>query len=150
MISLRPSCELDSTARTVMKHLNKQYHTGHTSLFTILHMAQMMTSATFKAFDWKNKDDNQKHYNNDCPPQYDLSSVTVPVVIFWSENDCLATARDMVKLKQELPNVISIEELDYQHLDYLWGQDSISGLYKDLSRLLLDWEDKKISNNKDN
>ena len=145
MISLRPSCELDSTARTVIKHLNKQYQTGHTSLFTILHMAQIMTSSCFKAFDWKNKDDNQKHYGNECPPHYNLSTITVPVAIFWSENDCLATAMDMVKLKQELTNIISIQELDYLHLDYLWGTDSVSGLYKDISRLLLDLADKKIT-----
>ena len=127
---------MDNTARTVMKHLNKQFHTGHTSLYTILHMAQIIMSTNFRAFDWKNKDDNRRHYGQDSPPQYHLSTIGVPVAIFWSDNDCLATAKDKLKLEQELTTIINIKEIDYLHLDYLWGEEASSGLYRDIIRLM--------------
>ena len=138
LVSLRPSGKLDDTARTALKHLNKQFHTGRTSIFTILHMAQIMTTNCFKAFDWKNKEENQRHYNTDNPPGYKLSSVSVPVFLFWSGYDALATDKDVARLEKELTTIIGIKQLDYLHLDYLWGEDVYSGLYIDISGLLQD------------
>ena len=104
--------------------------------YTILHLAQIMTYNCFKAFDWKDRGENQRIYNSDEPPTYELSSISVPVVLFWSDNDCLSTARDVTKLERELSTIISTKQVDFLHLDYLWGENACSGLYRDIARLL--------------
>lgn len=57
---------------------------------TIIHYGQEITSGRFQYYDYGTKG-NMNMYNRTTPPDYDLSKVNVPVGIFWSENDWLAS-----------------------------------------------------------
>ena len=96
----------------------------------------MMTRGSFQAFDWKNKAENIRHYNCEHPPTYQLSSISTPVVLIWSNNDNLATVKDKTKLERELSNIISIHQVDCLHLDYLWGEGVHTGLYGRIVQML--------------
>ena len=76
------------------------------------------------------------NYNSPHPPSYDLGSVSVPAVVFWSENDSIACQSDVSRLERELPNIISSHKLDYTHIDYLWGDKADLKLYKQIANIL--------------
>lgn len=78
---------------------------------------------------------NEIIYGSIHPPSYDLSTVTVPVYLYYSDNDWLANLKDVEKLKEELPNIVGDYEVPFEkfnHLDYLWGIDVVSLVYTDL------------------
>ena len=58
--------------------------TSKTSFFTILHYGQNITNKCFHAYDWYDSKENIKRYGRETPPLYNLSSVSVPVALFWS------------------------------------------------------------------
>lgn len=43
-------------------------------------------SGRFQQFDFGRKR-NMKHYGQERPPMYDVSKITVPINLFWAEND---------------------------------------------------------------
>lgn len=59
------------------------------STHTVIHFAQGINSDKFRRFDYGIKE-NMKRYGSENPPDYDLTKVTAPVGVFWSENDWLA------------------------------------------------------------
>lgn len=71
------------------------------------------------------------------PPEYDLKNVTVPVALFWSEQDSLASAKDTQWMISELPNVVLSRRVDtYKHLDFVWATDANQLIYNDLAQIL--------------
>lgn len=66
---------------------------GHTpagaSTHTLIHFAQGVNSHKFRPFDYGKKE-NLKIYGVPEPPPYDLSKVSAPVALYWSDNDWLA------------------------------------------------------------
>ena len=96
----------------------------------------MMTRRSFQAFNWGSDQENLLNYNSTEPPTYTLGSVKVPSVVFWSENDSLACNGDVSRLEKELPNMISAHKVEYQHLDYLWGEEVDLKLYKHIGQIL--------------
>jgi hypothetical protein len=119
-----------------MKQITGQFQTGRTSIYTVLHYCQMMTKKSFQAFHWGSEKENLANYNSPNPPTYELGSVTVPSVVFWSDKDSLACDSDVFRLQKELPNMISSHKLDYRHIDYLWGEKADIKLYKHIGDIL--------------
>ena len=119
-----------------MKQITGHFSHGRTSIYTVLHYCQMMTRRSFQAFNWGSDQENLLNYNSTEPPTYTLGSVKVPSVVFWSENDSLACNGDVSRLEKELPNMISAHKVDYQHLDYLWGEKVDLNLYKHIGQIL--------------
>ena len=52
-------------------------------------------------------ENNLEHYGQEVPPNYDLTRVSVPVALYWSEDDWLAQPTDVQKIIIQLPNIIS-------------------------------------------
>jgi hypothetical protein len=42
--------------------------------------------------------ENQIRYGQSTPPEYDLSKVTCPVILFWSQNDKVSLYNQQVLL----------------------------------------------------
>jgi lysosomal acid lipase/cholesteryl ester hydrolase len=79
-------------------------------------------------------------YNSSTPPDYDLSKVTVPVALFWSDNDWLADPEDVKYLTSNLPNIVANDRIPlpkFNHIDFLWGVDADVLVYKKLVSLLM-------------
>jgi lysosomal acid lipase/cholesteryl ester hydrolase len=47
-----------------------------------------LASGGFHHYDYGKN--NMEHYGQDTPPEYDISKVTVPVSLYWSQGDWLA------------------------------------------------------------
>ncbi|KAH9377204.1 hypothetical protein HPB48_011010 [Haemaphysalis longicornis] len=78
-------------------------------------------------------------YPQERPPEYNVSSVNVPVGLFWGLNDWIATPEDVRGLAKKLPNVV----LDYQvpdplftHLDFSIGITARSQVYDKLLEIM--------------
>ena len=110
--------------------------TSKTSFFTILHYGQNITNKCFHAYDWYNVQENIRRYGSVIPPIYDLTSVKVPVALFWSPKDSLSSKQDMERLVSELPVIVDCKEVNVGHLDYLWGSNVKGDVYYDVLNLL--------------
>lgn len=80
------------------------------------------------------------HRDDDQPPKaYDLRRVTAPVVIFWGQNDLLATEEDVDWLASNLGNCrasIRVPDPKFNHFDFLLGRNAYHVLYSHIIRLL--------------
>ena len=119
-----------------MKRITGTFCTGRTSIYTVLHYAQMISKKSFQAFHWGCEKENLTNYNSPNPPTYQLENVTMPAVIFWSDKDSLACDSDVLRLEKELPNLVSSHKLNYRHIDYLWGEKADLKFYNHIRNIL--------------
>lgn len=98
-----------------------------TSWKTALHFAQeIITGGHFRNFDY-GAYNNDKIYGSNLPPDYDLSQITLPIHLFWAQNDLLSSEKDVKKLHERLPSkteIYMVPDPDFNHLDYLWAVDA--------------------------
>ncbi|XP_057340665.1 lipase 1-like [Microplitis mediator] len=114
-----------------------------TSTKNLIHFAQGTETNRFAQFDYGEKK-NLEIYNSSLPPAYDLSKVTSPVALIYSEADWFADLTDVEALFESLPNVIDKYKVDFDkftHMDFLWGSDAKSLVYDHVIELV-----KKLSN----
>ncbi|XP_041633489.1 lipase 3-like [Drosophila kikkawai] len=86
---------------------------GHTqagsSIKSMEHYGQQIHSGGFFKFDYYNKLENLRRHGAVKPPQYNVSRVDCKVALYYAKNDRLTSDIDVVRLRNQLPNVI----LDY-------------------------------------
>lgn len=119
---------------------------GHTpagtSSRTVLHFAQGVQSSRFRQFDFGDEERNLEEYGSTEPPEYSLAHVTCPVVLYWGQNDWLTQPRDVAEIARQLPGLVASIRVPYDswnHLDFLWGKDADSLLYKPAMAVMADW-----------
>lgn len=86
---------------------------------------------------------NEDYYKAKTPPKYDLEKVTAPVALFYSKNDLLDSERDVMRLYQTLKNPIGVfkaEDESYNHLDFVWGKNAATLIYKKLLELAKNYQ----------
>ncbi|KAJ0182198.1 hypothetical protein K1T71_001567 [Dendrolimus kikuchii] len=91
----------------------------------IIHYAQLVESHAFRQYD-NGKAGNKIKYGTEEPPSYDVSKITVPVAIFYSDNDWLSNFTDVKTLIDQMPNIVEVYNVPFKsfsHLDYLWARD---------------------------
>ena len=126
----------DPESTSVMRAVSNTFRTGKTSIYTLMHYAQIVNQKTFAAYNWRVERENVARYNITKPPDYMLSRVEVACAIFWSEMDSIACYADVQRLMEELPNLKSVEKVNLSHIDYLWGEKAHSELYEKIVSLL--------------
>lgn len=98
-----------------------------TSWKTAVHFAQeIIAGGKFQNFDY-GAYNNEKIYGSNTPPEYDLSKITLPIHLFWAQNDLLSSEKDVKKLYERLPSkteIYMVPDPDFNHLDYLWAVDA--------------------------
>jgi pimeloyl-ACP methyl ester carboxylesterase len=106
-------------------------HLGGSSLRNLFHLLQLARDPGMHMFDFGSASANQKVYGTPTPPNYNLSSVTVPLAIFTGSQDAFADPADVALLKQLLPRapVFEHNEPTYTHLDPIWGMDAHQKIY---------------------
>lgn len=57
-----------------------------TSTRTMVHLSQGVLSGRFRPYDYGSKK-NKQIYNATEPPDYDFTNVTVPIALFYADND---------------------------------------------------------------
>nr|CAD7609807.1 unnamed protein product [Timema genevievae] len=97
----------------------------------MIHYAQGVNSAKFRQFSY-GLIKNLATYGSLTPPDYDLSKITAPVFLHWSDNDLMADPKDVQELNGKLPNVkgsIRVPYAAFNHLDYMWAIDGKTLVY---------------------
>ncbi|KAF7267489.1 hypothetical protein GWI33_019287 [Rhynchophorus ferrugineus] len=96
------------------------------SLKQIIHYIQGSLQGTFAAFDY-GPNGNLAQYGQITPPSYNLSEVSSPMAIYYSESDNLVNSRTLLEtVVPQLPNMLEIFHVPYpnfNHLDYLWARN---------------------------
>ncbi|XP_048769439.1 gastric triacylglycerol lipase-like [Ostrea edulis] len=109
-----------------------------TSMQDMVHFAQMSRSGLFQAYDWGSPDKNRIHYHQATPPVYNVSTMTTPTVLYWAKNDWLADPKDVANLQQKIVNLKGSFELkSWNHLDFIWGVDAATLVYKPIINLII-------------
>jgi hypothetical protein len=102
----------------IMKYLS---HT--VSVKQINHYLQLHSSGKFRQYDYQN--DNQKIYNSDSPPEYNLHNVRAPIYLYSAGCDALVSVIDVRYLKQSLSNVRRLRNFEnYNHCDFEYGKNA--------------------------
>jgi len=110
-----------------------------TSARTLQHFAQGVNTGRFSMFDQGSEKENMIAYGSPTPPEYLLSMVSCPVVLYWADNDWLAHPTDVAVLADNLPNLVASYKVPFNtfnHLDFLWGKTADSLLYKPAIKII--------------
>ncbi|XP_068748610.1 gastric triacylglycerol lipase-like [Montipora capricornis] len=104
-----------------------------TSVRDMIHFAQMVNSNKFQMYDYESTSANMKHYGQPTPPVYNATAMTVPVAVYWAQNDWLADPTDVKALLPKLSNKLYDRYIpNWDHLDFIWGMDAATKVYKDI------------------
>ncbi|XP_033217120.1 lipase 3-like [Belonocnema kinseyi] len=122
---------------TSMIPMMLQHYPQGTSLETLLHFRQNILSGKFRQYDF-GPGRNLVRYKNVNPPEYNLTKVTVPAVLFYGSNDAYTTEKDVMALRARLPNAITREVPfeKFSHLDFLFSNYSKILVYDDVISVL--------------
>lgn len=90
-----------------------------------LHYLQFIRSGGFNQFDYDNKRMNQRMYGSDTPPPYNFSQITTPISLYYSKDDNLVAAENIIELQSQLKSlksayVVPIE--DFAHVDFIYSR----------------------------
>ncbi|XP_060666671.1 lipase 3-like [Drosophila nasuta] len=92
----------------------------------IIHFGQIRSLGGMHQFDYGMLD-NLRRYGSISPPKYNFKNVTAKVGLNYGQNDLMAAVKDVRLLRDELPNVIDDNLIDYRwwnHLDFIWAIDA--------------------------
>ncbi|KAK0415632.1 hypothetical protein QR680_012036 [Steinernema hermaphroditum] len=111
-----------------------------TSTNNVIHWGQMVRSGKMQYYDFGCAEENEKHYGTPNPPVYNLSTITTPVYLYWSDADWLADTAD---IKETLLPQLKAEVLkqnnqmkDFNHFDFIWGLRAADEIYKPIIEII--------------
>lgn len=101
------------------------------SVDQLIHYAQGINSKKFRMFDF-GLTTNLLKYGSFSPPDYNLAAVTAPVYLHYSDNDWMASVKDVDELASKLGNLVGkfrVPDAKFNHLDYTYATDADTLLY---------------------
>jgi pimeloyl-ACP methyl ester carboxylesterase len=150
-------CGFDATNLNKTRLTVYMTHTpAGTSVQNMIHFMQGVQTDQFQMYDFGTPAENLRHYGQTIPPLYDLSSVHVPVALYYGGNDWLADPYDVEWIKPQLPNLIYSLEVhvslgqrslslltataaqieEFEHLDFLWATNAVTQVYNQIIALM--------------
>ncbi|XP_029158384.1 lipase 1-like [Nylanderia fulva] len=108
------------------------------SLKTVVHYVQIIKSGKFRQYD-HGATKNLLIYKSMEPPEYNLSSITRPIAIYYGNNDLLVQPIDVKRLYNLLPNVIDMYEVpwpNFNHMDFVLANDAPKLLYERVLKII--------------
>jgi hypothetical protein len=108
-----------------------------TSVMNMAHWKQVFDNGKFQAYDYGSAKENQAHYGQSSPPEYNLGNIRVPVRLFAGTSDLLADLTDVQFLWKSLnPSVQNFFRVyNSGHLTFLMGVD-VSPWMNDVFKML--------------
>lgn len=95
------------------------------SVRQFLHYIQWERSGGFNQFDYDSKRINRMKYGRDTPPPYNLTQATIPINIYYSKDDTLVAADNIIELQSKLKNLKSTYLVpidDFNHVDFIYSR----------------------------
>jgi len=107
-----------------------------TSAQNIVHFGQMISSGKFQKHDYGLLG-NLWHYRSTKAPEYVVSKMEIPTVLFWGGKDYLADPEDVQKLIPKIKNLQgNYFDPELDHLDYIWGTTANKVVYEPIIRMI--------------
>ncbi|KAJ8716124.1 hypothetical protein PYW08_013409 [Mythimna loreyi] len=119
---------------------------GHTpagiSVRQLAHYGQGIADGYFRRYDFGNRLSNFREYGSFTPPPYDLSKITAPVYLHYSENDHLAHVNDVERLYKELSTPIKyrVPMPSFAHIDFTYGINAKELVYDSVINIIKGYE----------
>ncbi|XP_044748641.1 lipase 3-like [Coccinella septempunctata] len=112
---------------------------GGTSLKTLTYVTEASTGK-FKKYDY-GRGRNMIKYGTTDPPEYNISRIPVPIVIYYARNDWATPKKDAINLYNTLPRRIryglyEVPAENFNHFDFLFGRNVKELVYDHLLKLL--------------
>lgn len=126
-------CGFDSSGinATLVSEILRHKFNG-ASARQIMQFRQAMDSGKFGQYD-HGPFQNLNRYGTAKPPSYNLNEISVPISLYYSNNDWWAALDDVDRLKGKLLNVqmstFLVPNPKWGHIDFLWGNDARSVVY---------------------
>lgn len=79
---------------------------------------------SFQPYDYESPKENLVRYGTPVPQPYNISNVTAPVSLFYSQHDESAVVLDVMHLAAKLPNLQEMYEVpsdDFRHIDFIYS-----------------------------
>ncbi|KAJ2944352.1 hypothetical protein O0L34_g18354 [Tuta absoluta] len=115
---------------------------GHTpagaSVKQLVHYGQSISDRGFRRYN-HGRLTNLRKYGRMSPPRYDLSKITAPVFLHYSDSDPLAEVPDVMRLFRELgrpAGLFRIRDTKFSHLDFMWAIEARPLLYDRVINLI--------------
>lgn len=102
------------------------------------HYSQSLISGRFRRFDF-GPAKNYEMYRSLIPPEYPVERITVPIALFYSENDWLVDVKDVENLRRRLRNVVEyykVPNKNFNHVDYLFALDLKQLVFSKMSSVI--------------
>lgn len=126
-----PSENLNNSRLAVYTH----HAPAGTSVKNMVHYAQGIKDGVFQLYDYG--DLNEKKYNQTTVPALDVTTIDVPIALYWAEKDWLADPIDVKFLQKNLPKIVDDFECPkWNHLDFLWATNANTLLYPRILKLM--------------
>uniref|UniRef100_A0A915N8Q8 Partial AB-hydrolase lipase domain-containing protein n=1 Tax=Meloidogyne javanica TaxID=6303 RepID=A0A915N8Q8_MELJA len=108
-----------------------------TSTKNIIHWSQMQQSGFVQKFNYGTAKANYLHYGQNTPPIYNLTKISnVPIYLYYSDSDWLATKKDVEEtILQQIPskNIKIAKNLpNFNHFDFIWGINANKIIYDEI------------------
>ncbi|KAK8455761.1 hypothetical protein SEVIR_4G216300v4 [Setaria viridis] len=129
-----PDCCLNTSTTCIFL----QHGPQSSSVKNMIHMSQLVRKAGIRKYDYGNKKENMKHYNQPEPPLYNLSSIPphVPLFLTHGGQDFLGDVPDTRHLLRTLVRQHDSDDIevlympDYAHGDFVMGYNAPQLIYK--------------------
>lgn len=72
------------------------------------------------------------------PPKYDLEQITVPLYLFYTQNDWMSSDIDVARLHEELKTseLIFINDTKFNHANYVYGAKAPKLIYEKIIQIM--------------
>ncbi|XP_025265052.1 lipase 1 [Camponotus floridanus] len=137
LISIINGDDREQFNNTLMPVILNHFPSG-TSIKTLLHLIQTFESGKFRKYD-HDRVKNLLIYNSMEPPNYNLSNTTVPIALFYANNDLFVSIEDVERLYHSLPNVVDMYEVPwskFNHVDFLCAKDAPKLVYDRIFQII--------------
>ncbi|KXJ71357.1 hypothetical protein RP20_CCG020778 [Aedes albopictus] len=113
----------------------------------LIHYGQLIQSRKFQQFDYISFLTNMQRYKQVKPPEYDLSRVSVPFVLFSGSREFFTSPMDFQKLVKNLPNVESQSELPaWGHMDFIYNAQVYLKVYSKIIEFMQNYSSSNTGN----
>ncbi|XP_070610304.1 lipase member M-like [Erythrolamprus reginae] len=111
------------------------YFPDSTSIQNILHWGQIYKTGQFRTFDYG--DGNKEIYNQDEPCSYIMSLITLPIAVWYGEQDTIADPKDIENLLSDIVNLVYHRSWsDWTHWDLIWGLNAPERIFFKIIQLM--------------
>eukprot|EP00301_Raphidiophrys_heterophryoidea_P003981 c11770_g1_i1.p1 GENE.c11770_g1_i1~~c11770_g1_i1.p1 ORF type:complete len:413 (+),score=96.36 c11770_g1_i1:1-1239(+) len=109
-----------------------------TSTKDMVQYEQFVEHKVFQDYDYGSRE-NQAHYNQTTPPQYNLTTTRIPIALFCGTHDDLVAMDDRASLLAVLPPSSIVENFlyqDFSHITWMVGDKDAGYWLNDLNTVL--------------